>query len=215
MFEQGAGGAWRVVPAGHVLEAEGRSHGVHLLDRGALVIHAVSETGQRACLDVLGPGDVAGAARDHIDQDRADHPGRWAHAELGTEVRALVRSRVLSSPALRMARLVERDARAAAALLLMRGRQEARVMRRLAWALTLPVIDRVRATLEDLAIRHGRAVERGQIIDLPLSQDLVASIVGASRESVNRALRELDRHGSVLRVGRAYVVVDPPTRPGP
>jgi hypothetical protein len=52
---------------------------------------------------------------------------------------------------------------------------------------------------------HGHPVEGGLVIDLPLSQDLIASMVGATRESVNRGLRDLAAADRVRREGGAYV----------
>jgi CRP-like cAMP-binding protein len=79
--------------------------------------------------------------------------------------------------------------------------------RGLARALCLRAPERVLDVLRDLSGRFGTAVPGGRRIDLPLSQDLLAAIVGATRETVNRAIRALASQGAVVRVGRAYVVL--------
>ena len=43
-------------------------------------------------------------------------------------------------------------------------------------------------------------------ISLPLTQDVLASIVGCSRESANRALRRLVAEGTIRRAGGTYIV---------
>jgi CRP-like cAMP-binding protein len=63
--------------------------------------------------------------------------------------------------------------------------------------------------LEDLAAAHGRTHPGGVTIRLPLTQDLLASMVGATRESVNRAIADLERLGLVRRSGLRYVLVCP------
>ena len=72
----------------------------------------------------------------------------------------------------------------------------------------MPVQDRVAAELRGIAWRHGRRCRDGWRVDVPLTQDLLGSLVGATRESVNRALRHLRHRGVVRRVGRCYVVAD-------
>ncbi len=46
------------------------------------------------------------------------------------------------------------------------------------------------------------------MIDVPVSQESLANMVGATRESVNKALATLTRRGLVTRHGRRYVVAD-------
>ena len=62
---------------------------------------------------------------------------------------------------------------------------------RMAWSLSLCVRDHLLAVLRDLAGRWGSPAEEGTVIGLPVSQGALAAMVGASRESVNRALRQL------------------------
>jgi hypothetical protein len=88
---------------------------------------------------------------------------------------------------------------------------------------TQPVVERVAAQLARLAAAWGRPVPGGRAIAVFLSQETIAALVAASRESVNRALRELTATGRIARHGRLYVVSDPEvgpdgtgrSRPGP
>jgi hypothetical protein len=65
-------------------------------------------------------------------------------------------------------------------------------------------VDRVRSQLLDLAAGHGRVCRDGIRLDLPLTHDLIADMVGCARETVTRALDELEREGFVTRRGRFY-----------
>lgn len=67
-----------------------------------------------------------------------------------------------------------------------------------------PHVERVRGKLLQLASRVGRVRQGGVVIDAPLTHDLLAESVGATRETVTRALRELMRAGVVTRSGRRY-----------
>lgn len=57
-------------------------------------------------------------------------------------------------------------------------------------------------------VRHGRPPEPGIEITLPLTQDELASRVGASREAVAKALRALRACGYVRTQRRMVTVVD-------
>jgi CRP-like cAMP-binding protein len=47
-------------------------------------------------------------------------------------------------------------------------------------------------------------------LDLPLTHQLLADVVGSARETVSLTLRQLQRAGVVERVGRTYVLKLPP-----
>lgn len=69
-----------------------------------------------------------------------------------------------------------------------------------------PHVERVRGKLLQLARSHGRVVEGGVLIDLPLTHELLAESVGSRRETVTLALRELMRSGFVERADRRFRV---------
>jgi CRP-like cAMP-binding protein len=65
-------------------------------------------------------------------------------------------------------------------------------------------VDRVREKLIDLARSHGRVGRDGIRLDFPLTHDLLGEMTGSARETVTRALDELQREGFVQRQGRSY-----------
>jgi CRP-like cAMP-binding protein len=74
----------------------------------------------------------------------------------------------------------------------------------------LDVGGRVARRLLDLAEQHGEDSGNGAIrIDVPITQEELAQMVGASRESVNKALGSFMDRGWVALEGRHYVVSDP------
>jgi CRP-like cAMP-binding protein len=64
--------------------------------------------------------------------------------------------------------------------------------------------ERVRRKLLQLARRYGHVVRDGIRIDVPLSHALLAEMIGSSRETVTRALDELERGRFVARAGSTY-----------
>src|SRR5205823_4174961 len=67
-------------------------------------------------------------------------------------------------------------------------------------------VDRVREKLIELARAHGRVGRDGIRLDFPLTHDLLGEMTGSARETVTRALDELQHEGFVVRRGRIYSV---------
>jgi hypothetical protein len=65
-------------------------------------------------------------------------------------------------------------------------------------------VERVRERLAQLARAHGRVSGTGIVLDLPLTHELLAWMVGSARETVTVALARLADEGFVAREGRRY-----------
>ncbi|MCB5178649.1 Crp/Fnr family transcriptional regulator [Streptomyces antimicrobicus] len=74
---------------------------------------------------------------------------------------------------------------------------------------SMSVRERLAALLIDLSRTHGRRTEDGVEITVPLTKQELAGAVGASREMVQRQLRELRARGVVSTGRRALVIVRP------
>lgn len=75
--------------------------------------------------------------------------------------------------------------------------------------MALNVTQRVARKLLDLAARYGVPNEEGVVIDLDLSQEAIAALVGTTRESANRALGNLRDQGLVDTARSRIRVLDP------
>ena len=64
--------------------------------------------------------------------------------------------------------------------------------------------------LPNLSWAHGTETRRGRRINIRLTHQLLADIIGASRETVSRHLKRLEDRGVLKRVGRR-LAVDPET----
>jgi CRP/FNR family cyclic AMP-dependent transcriptional regulator len=67
---------------------------------------------------------------------------------------------------------------------------------------------RVAARLAEMASAHGVPANGGVLIDLPITQEELASWVGSSREGVNKALHALKNLGWVQIERRSITVLD-------
>jgi hypothetical protein len=67
-------------------------------------------------------------------------------------------------------------------------------------------VERVRVKLIELAREHGKVGKDWIRLDFPLTHDLLGEMTGSARETVTRALDELQREGFIRRQGRSYSV---------
>ncbi|HEX2267293.1 MAG TPA: Crp/Fnr family transcriptional regulator [Actinomycetota bacterium] len=185
--------------AGEVVMHEGElPETVAVVTEGAVATSSRTASGRVATLSVLGPFDLVG------HQAVASEPA----PETVPGVVALKESTLLTVPATSVAAVLRHDTLLLRGLAAAVAEQLDRAHLAFARALTLPVVDRVRHAVRDLAARFGTPVPGGIEIILPVSQDLLASIAGATRESVNRAIRELKRTGEVRTEDGRYIYIE-------
>jgi CRP/FNR family transcriptional regulator len=78
--------------------------------------------------------------------------------------------------------------------------------------------ERLQETLYRLARDHGKVHAEGVEIDVPLTHELLAQMVGSARETVTCTLARFQREGLLVRKGRTYRLIVAPdlleVRPG-
>ncbi|PYV17925.1 MAG: Crp/Fnr family transcriptional regulator, partial [Acidobacteria bacterium] len=67
---------------------------------------------------------------------------------------------------------------------------------------------RIRAGVLQLARRHGINDARGILINLKITHDELAKMVGTSRETVTRTLTDLQKQGIIKMADRRIIVCD-------
>lgn len=73
----------------------------------------------------------------------------------------------------------------------------------------MDVPGRLAKTLIDLAVRFGEPVEQGLVVPHDLTQEELAQLVGATRETVNKALMDFTNRGWLARDGRTIIIYQP------
>ena len=192
------------VAAGKVLCREGEERSVlFVVLSGAIAVSYSASCGKRATVSILGPEDLVG-------HQALIRPGlRSGTAQPLPEIRALIESRVMVIPSEGLEAAMRRRPEIAAWIASCLARQLSRADERLGMTLTSGVAGRILGALAGLAQTHGQPGDSGWVdIDLSLSQDLLATLVGASRESVNRAVRELRTREEIRHGGLRYSVRD-------
>lgn len=181
---------------GHVLFVEGdRADRVLLIEQGRAMLTCTSDRGRDIVLGVIGPGDIAG------ELSALDGEPRSATALALDEVEAVV------APASALTRALS-DADAARELIsVLAARLRDGDRKRLEFA-ALDTLGRVSWRLLELSDRFGRQTAEGTAVELPVSQEQLASWCGASREATVKALAALRAIGCITTGRRSLVIRD-------
>lgn len=163
---------------------------------GTVKVSAFHADGREAFITALGPGELLGEFALFDDAPRSADAVVLEDAELLSLERDGVEDAMRAHPdvAIALVRLLARRLRV--------------TNNALQDIVFFDVPGRVARRLADLADAYGVPEDAGTLIDLPLSQESLANMVGATRESVNKALAALIRRGLVQRRGRRYLVGD-------
>jgi CRP-like cAMP-binding protein len=185
------------VTKGHTLFKEGDAGDrLFVVVEGKLKLGTSSGDGRENLLSILGPGDMFG------ELSLFDPGPRTATATAVTDSRVLALANdqvigwVTAHPQVSL-QLLKRLAR--------RLRRTNEVLADLVFA---DVPGRVAKAIMDLGERFGTKKDDGLHVNHELTQEELAQLVGASRETVNKALADFAGRGWVRLEPRAVVVLD-------
>ena len=190
----GAGQLRRFRDRDVIVRQGSRPEVLFIVEEGVVALATCTRTGQRCVIDLLGPGDPFNESAIAMSASDAE----------GLEARAVGSCAVLAIS--RLAIEAELRDPLAAWLAASMASRLAEAQRALARSLSLGAGERTLELLRTLARRWGRPSPDGVVVDVPLTQDDMAAMLGLARESVNRALRVLLRTGALRRSGRSYVL---------
>jgi CRP/FNR family cyclic AMP-dependent transcriptional regulator len=170
---------------------------VYLLERGLVRIFRVSPSGSQTTFGYVNAGEIFGELAAFLDRPRES----FAQAVQCSIVWRIAREALGKVIAAHPAIVAEVTKQVGTRLKRIESRVENLIFR--------DVRSRVACILLELAETFGRAESRGVTIDLPLSQEELATLVGATRQSVNATLRELRQEGFVARDRQRFVLTRP------
>lgn len=188
----------RVVARGEALFREGDpGDELHVVVDGKVKITRASADGRENAIAILGPGDLLGELAIFDSQER----GATATAVNDTTLASLARADFMSwlseHPAVSLELL---------RALAVRLRQTNEAMADLVFT---DVPGRIAKTLLGLGERFGSPTGDGGVrVAHDLTQEELAQLVGASRETVNKALSDFATRGWIRLDGRAVVLLD-------
>ena len=170
---------------------------LHIIEKGQVKILIQSEDGEELLVDILKEGEVFGemAVLDGYPRTAT------ALALRDTTTKMLGREPFL--------KFLHSSAEVAVAVSLSLAERLRESDERLAEIVFFDLSERLGRRLLRLARSYGRRSSEGIVLDIPLSQRELAAFVGATRQSVNKALSQWERDGIVRRDGRSLVLLDP------
>ena len=185
-----AAGSMQWLQRGVVVFDEGAEPGeFYLVLSGRVAIAQESDDGRESLLAVLGPGELFG------EMGFLDGYNRSAQA------RALEESQVLMVPYAELRLLYESNPSALWSAVALLARRLRAMDQALSDTVFLDVMGRTAKRLLDMA---GDADE----FEMPLTQEELASMVGASRERVNKAIHAFEKLGWVTHDQRHYKITN-------
>jgi CRP/FNR family transcriptional regulator, cyclic AMP receptor protein len=181
---------------GQALFTEGDlANRVFVIERGWVLITSIASGGREIVLGLRGPGEVIG------DLSALDGAPRSATALAASEVEATV------APGSVLIRALSDAAAAMELLRVLAGRLRDADRKRLEFA-ALDTLGRVAWRLDELSERFGEDTAGGIEVELPLSQEQLASWCGASREATVKALAALRTLGCISTGRRSVLIRD-------
>ena len=185
------------LPKGSTLFSEG-DDGDHLyvIVEGKLKLGTSSGDGRENLLSILGPGEMFG------ELSLFDAGPRTSTATAVTDVRLLSLGHKQVTPWITAHPQVALD-------LLERLAQRLRRTNEVVGDLVFSdVPGRVAKALLDLGERFGKVTDEGLYVHHDLTQEELAQLVGASRETVNKALADFASRNWIRLEGRAVLIID-------
>lgn len=167
-----------------------------LVTRGVVRLSSVTRGGREVVVGLLGPGDLFG------ESALLGEPSPVQAQVVGTSDVVTIRLEHLWD-------VLRHHPGTAQELLRLIASRLHKTSRALEETLAGDVPSRLSHRLRDLAESHGAHTPEGVVIRVPLTQEELARMVGASREAVNRTLGGLSARGLVRSKDRTVVIRDP------
>ncbi len=168
--------------------------GVFLLGQGRVRICSNTADGKQAILAFIDPGEVFGELALIQGGEREER------------AEAAVDSTVILLPGMELRELLEESAALSLGVTKLIGLRRKRIERRLRNLLFRSNRDRLGHLLLELTEQYGKAVDEGVLLDIKLSHQELASIIGVTRETVTTLLGEMQLEG-LLQISRQKVLI--------
>ena len=170
---------------------------LYLIESGRVRIYVMGEDGQETSVSLAGSGDIFGELAVIDGLPRSASVVAQEDTQVLTLSRERLREHLRRSPQLEINFMKT---------LSVRVRYSTQQMGSLTF---LDVSRRLARKLLELAQAYGVVEPEGVRIDTALTQSDLASLIGATRESINKAMSALRRQGLVLLRHGSIIIVDP------
>jgi CRP/FNR family cyclic AMP-dependent transcriptional regulator len=169
---------------------------LYFIVSGKIKLGRTAPDGRESLVAVMGPGELFGEMALFDPSPRS------------TSASAVSETHLAGLKHENLKKVIERSPDVSAQLLQALARRLRRTNENLADLVFSDVPGRVAKALLDLADRFGRPATDGILVAHELTQEELAQLVGASRETVNKALAEFVQRGWIRLEARAVVILD-------
>ncbi|HST72208.1 MAG TPA: Crp/Fnr family transcriptional regulator [Kocuria rosea] len=169
---------------------------LYFIISGKIKLGRTAPDGRESLVAIMGPGELFGEMALFDPSPRS------------TSATAVSETRLAGLKHENLKKVIERSPDVSAQLLQALARRLRRTNESLADLVFSDVPGRVAKALLDLADRFGRPATDGILVAHELTQEELAQLVGASRETVNKALAEFVQRGWIRLEARAVVILD-------
>ena len=191
---------WTLNKGGYIFREGDVDHRMYVLENGRVKLTRQSEDHRVQLLSIHGHGEILGEIP-VFDPHGGPRTASAVAMTNGTTVVSLEHDDLF-------AWLDEHPRVAVDMLQVLAGRMRAN-NERISDLVFMDVPARLAKTLIDLAQRFGEPIEAGLMVPHDLTQEELAQLVGASRETVNKALMDFDNRGWIARKGRSIIIFQP------
>lgn len=177
----------RFLATDQVLATSEQRRAYHVVvERGALAVGIANRVGTWSLVEILGGGSCVSFG-----------PGEWRSGTERWAAAALLPTTVLVSPGDEFSHALSSNVRLASAAAAAKAQQHTVLLRHLATLRIRRPLRRVAGTLLYLAEMLGETCPLAAGLQVPLTQEIIASVAHLSRQTVNRELRRLHNGGQV------------------
>ncbi len=169
---------------------------VLLLASGRVKICNITAEGKQAILAFIEPGELFGELSVLHDDVRDEY------------AEAVEKSTIVLIPGEHFRELMERHASVSVGVTKLIGLRRRRIERRLKYLLFRSNRERLVHLLLELAETYGRKTNDGLLLDIKLSHQDLANVIGSTRETVTVTLGELQAEGRLVLGRRRIVLTD-------
>ncbi|MDQ7097180.1 Crp/Fnr family transcriptional regulator [Desulfosporosinus sp. PR] len=171
---------------------------IYLIKSGKLKLVQTDQEGHNTILDICGPGEVLGEMSLYREQNEP------SSAIAMEELYACCFNK------LQFESLIKRDPSFALRIIAYLGQKRYETLLRTGKETGLPVKERLLQLFYRLAEEHGRTTPTATLIDLKITQQELAEMIGSSRVMVVQALKELKAANIIGRENKYFILKNDP-----
>ncbi len=168
---------------------------IYIIISGYVVLSKMSPNGKEKYLYYLSKGDLVNEST--IDENRTT-----------TTVKTLPNADIISIPRDNFVQLMEEDSKLAALVINRLIKSLRRSQRQILNLGVYNIKKRTISKLLKLSRDYGIPMDKYTLIDIPLNQTDISNLVGASRESINRTLKDLENKEIICFVDGKIGIID-------